>query len=82
MQRSSAPPVEVGVKVFTLDGHALGQVAQVRDNSFKINAPLKRDFWLSCHEVWSTDVGGVHVNFASDDVTAHKLPDPGPQEGA
>lgn len=76
MQRSSAPPVKVGFKVFTLDGHSLGEVAEVHDDSFKINAPLKRDFWLSCAEVWSADVGGVHVNFGSDDVAGHKLPGP------
>jgi len=76
MQRGASTPVALGAKVFTLDGHSLGEVCQVTDECFKLNAPLKRDFWLNCDEVWAADVGGVHVNFASGDVEAHKVAGP------
>jgi hypothetical protein len=76
MLRSTSTPVSPGCKVFTLDGHSLGEVSEVRDGCFKLDAPLRRDFWLSCDEVWAADIGGVHVNFASKDLEAHKLRGP------
>jgi hypothetical protein len=76
MQRSARAPILPGCKVFTLDGQSLGEVSDVREDRFKLNAQLKRDYWLSCDEVWSADIGGVHVNFNSADLELHKVPGP------
>jgi hypothetical protein len=39
--------LSVGSPVFTLDGKQLGVIKQLGDNQFKVDAPMRTDFWLS-----------------------------------
>ena len=39
--------LKTGDKVATSDGKELGRVKEIGDTCFKVNAPRRRDFWLS-----------------------------------
>jgi hypothetical protein len=38
----------VGAHVFTLDGEELGTVKEIRHDLFKVDAPMRPDYWLRC----------------------------------
>ncbi|HZQ37505.1 MAG TPA: hypothetical protein VFD32_16350 [Dehalococcoidia bacterium] len=67
---------QVGAHVYTLDGAALGTVADSTTQAFKVDAPLEPDFWLSrdCIRLASSDE--VRVDFNRDDLGRRKLEQP------
>ena len=60
---SNRGQVSVGSPVYTADGEQLGTVKEVRGTSFKVDAPMQRDYWLSMDSVSSASSGEVRVTF-------------------
>jgi len=63
----------VGDTVVTADRQTLGTVKETRDREFKVDAPMQRDYWLSCEHVASCEAGTFTLAFAKDDLGAYKL---------
>lgn len=81
-------PIVEGAAVYTTDGNELGAVKAVRDAAFKIDAPMRPDYWLSRATVLSTTPERITVNIESSNVAAFQLseeqatsPDSDPNEG-
>lgn len=78
---SMAPSnIATGAEVYTLDGEKLGTVKKVRSDYFKVDAPMKPDYWLRCDCVdGGTGYAGdrVTVAFTKDrlDTFKHDLND-------
>lgn len=65
-----------GTAVFASDGKELGTVKEVRGAYFKIDAPMSKDYWLSCEAVQEGPGGRVTVAFTEDLLDANKQPEP------
>ena len=65
-----------GTTVYASDGRELGTVKEVRGTYFKIDAPLARDYWLSCDIVQQAPGGRISVAFTHDLLEANKQPEP------
>ena len=65
-----------GTTVFASDGKDLGTVKEVRGDYFKIDAPIAKDYRLSCDAVTEAPGGRVSVAFAHDLLDANKQPEP------
>ena len=50
--------ISVGSEVFTTDGERLGDVEEVRVGSFKVDAALQPDYWLSSNTIASAPPSG------------------------
>lgn len=66
----------VGSPVFCRDGEALGHVKAVRDNHFKVNAPLQPDYWLRRDTVAAVTADGVMLLVAKDQLGSAQVGDP------
>lgn len=61
---SMAPSnIATGAEVYTLDGEKLGKVKTVRSDYFKVDAPMKPDYWLRC------DCVNGGAGYAGDPIT-------------
>lgn len=71
-----------GEPVLAASGEYLGSVIEVSGSYFKVDAPMKRDYWLSCEYVAEHGTDGVRLSFSKGGVEEHKLSEPGlePQE--
>jgi len=58
--------VSVGSEVFTTDGERLGDVEEVHVGAFKVDAPLKPDYWLPSTTVASIMGKRITLAFARD----------------
>lgn len=68
---------EVGQAVFTREGRELGTVKECASDAFKVDAPMKRDYWLSIGSVLSLDARGVSMDFDEEQLPAFQLDEPG-----
>jgi hypothetical protein len=62
--------------VFTVDGHRIGSLKEVHGNYIKIDAPLQRDYWLSCDDVESVRDETLVMSFDDGHLDQHKLAAP------
>ncbi len=72
---SSFSNLPLGCDVFTMDGSKLGQVKEVRDDYFKVDAPMRPDFWLpvNCVRGGSGIAGArVEVEFTKSHLDEYK----------
>lgn len=69
-----------GCPVYTLDGKKLGEVSGVSLTSFKVAAPMQRDYWIELDYVQKAEGEAVTVGFDSRDVGAYKLDEPAGEE--
>lgn len=67
----------VGAAIYTSDGEQFAYVKSVRGGYFELDAPLARDFWLSCRYVASADDREVRLSITRDEVDEHRLSAPG-----
>jgi hypothetical protein len=63
--------IKVGLAVFSLEGSPLGSVAEVNSGAFRVDVPLKPDFWLLKADALSFTDERVTMNFEKDDLGDH-----------
>ncbi len=76
-EAESATAPNPGARVVTLDGEELGKVAEVEGSYFKVDAPMRRDYWLGSDFIVQSSQENVSLSFAKVDLDAHKLNEPG-----
>lgn len=64
-----------GAEVYTTDGSMLGHVKEIRNDHFKVDAPMKPDYWLSNTCVRGGMIAGdrITVMFEKDNLNDHKV---------
>ncbi len=75
-------PSMLGARVYTADRADLGTVKEVRDGSFKVNAPARSDYWLPGLQVESATSREVILRFAADLLDEHSSHEPKALQGA
>jgi hypothetical protein len=70
--------LEPGVLVFTRDGEELGRIKELTETHMKIDARLKRDYWLSASDLIGLDSGVARVDFVAKDLELHQFETPEP----
>ncbi len=65
----------IGAEVYTTDGSKLGQVKEVRDQYFKVDASMRPDYWLhmDCVRGGTGITDRVTVSFDKDHIDEHKV---------
>jgi hypothetical protein len=71
--RFSSSDIVNGAEVFTSDGKKLGTVKEVSSDQFKIDAPMKPDYWLDCNTIETCTTQAVTINLPSDAVDDVKI---------
>jgi hypothetical protein len=56
----------MGAEVLTADGDKLGTVKEVSGSCFKVDAPMRPDYWLGTDTVASSTGGTVRLNLNKD----------------
>lgn len=76
MQERSVSPItlDIGCKVVSSDGAHLGEVKEIRAGSFKVNAPMQRDYWLEQTCISASRDDCVTVGFPQSELESHKRP--------
>ncbi|MCK9519198.1 MAG: hypothetical protein M0R74_09295 [Dehalococcoidia bacterium] len=77
MSTNSTIQLEVGTPVIASDGKKLGKIKEADGQYFKVDAPMRRDYWLTVDEVLSSDEGLARLAIASYEVNDYKLSKPG-----
>jgi hypothetical protein len=67
----------VGAEVYTADGDKLGKVKDVAGTCFKVDAPMRPDYWLAADCVTSSSAGEVRLNVTKDSLGSAKVEGPG-----
>jgi len=64
-----------GAEVYTTDGEMLGHVKEIRNDHFKVDAPMKPDYWLSNTCVRGGMITGdrVTVTFDKGNLDSYKV---------
>ncbi len=65
-----------GMPVYTLDGHEIGSVREVRDGYFKVDAPMQPDYWLREEDISAATGGRVTLRFEMQRLDDHRLHHP------
>jgi hypothetical protein len=69
-----------GAEIRSADGKKLGKVRAIEGAHFKVDAALRRDYWLSMAYVQSAAVNEVVMSFDSSDAGAYRLTAPVAEE--
>lgn len=69
--------LEVGCPIFTADGERIGTLAEVRSQHLKVDAPMRRDYWIDASNVRVCDGKRIELTFNNDDLGAYQAGDPG-----
>ena len=72
-QRFTSTDIATGAEVFTADGKKIGTVKEVGSDAFKIDAPMKPDYWLDCATIDTCTPQAVTVGLSSDAVEDVKM---------
>lgn len=67
----------VGAAVMAKDGEQVGKVSEISGSFFKVDAPMRRDFWLSVEYVGLCAPDKVQLAFEKKELGDHKLAGPG-----
>lgn len=68
---------DTGLKVVTEDGALVGQVRDVSGSYFKVDAPLKRDFWLDGSLVKAREDGRLTLDISREELGSVARAEPG-----
>ncbi len=68
--------VTAGMRVSTADGVDLGEVKEVTDTQFKVNAFYQPDYWLDLSLVASVHGALVTLAIPREDLAAYRHDDP------
>jgi hypothetical protein len=71
--RTMLESLSPGCPIVTADGEQIGTLAEVADEAVKVNAPLRRDFWIDADYVRSCDDGRIELSFIKQDLGVYKL---------
>lgn len=66
----------VGCAVFTRDGHELGTVKEAGTRAFKVDAPMRADYWLSIGHIAASATTRVVLAFDREQLDDYTLDDP------
>lgn len=66
-----------GLPVYTSDNHQIGTVKEVADGSFKVDAPMRPDYWLRRDAVLSFSAERVTLDVEQDRLNDVKVAAPG-----
>lgn len=66
----------VGAHVMTADRQELGTVKEVRGHAFKVDAPMRQDYWLGDSAVTTLAGDRVTLNFPKDQLDQYRLSGP------
>jgi len=66
MTMASGGVPAVGAEVTTADGDKLGTVKEVIGSCFKVDAPMRPDYWLGTDTVASSAAGAVRLTLTKD----------------
>jgi uncharacterized protein (TIGR02271 family) len=66
----------IGQPVFSADGKQLGTVKEVQGSAFKVDAPMKQDYWLPDDAIRSMSGGQLTVGFDQSHLDDYKLSGP------
>lgn len=65
-----------GMRVRTNDGDDLGTVKEVSGASFKVDAPMKKDYWLPSSSIQTQSDGALLLNFGKSRLNDYKRDSP------
>ncbi len=70
-----AIPLNAGAPIFTRDARQIGKVREVSSSGsfFKVDAPRRRDFWLSRDDVATAEQGRVTLAYRSDELAERQV---------
>lgn len=68
---------EPGHAVISHDGKRLGKVKEVSGSYFKVDAPMRRDYWLSDELIRDEDNEAVFLEVPGKEVPEHRMAEPG-----
>ncbi len=68
----------VGDAVLSATGEHVGVVQDVRTGAFKVDAPMRRDYWLSTRCIRMTESGRVVLSVDRDHLDAYRVSVPPP----
>ncbi len=68
---------EPGLAVISGDGKRLGTVKEVSGSYFKVDAPMRRDYWLSEELIHGEDTSAVFLEVPRKEVPEHRMTAPG-----
>lgn len=60
-----------GSLVLAADGEEVGAVAETQSQYFRVDAPMRQDFWLNLDLVSSVEDGQVRLTISSEDLDAY-----------
>ncbi len=63
-------------RIYASDGKELGTVKEVRGDYFKVDAPMKPDYWLPCDIVTGQTGDSLTTAFASNQISGYKHEEP------
>src|SRR5579884_3084532 len=78
MTPGSHGEIMVGNAIYTEDGDQIGTVKEIQGRFFKVDAPMKPDFWLSEDCIRSAGGARVTLTVDKDHLGDVKLSEPGP----
>jgi hypothetical protein len=74
--KTKAEPITTGSLVLTRDGAELGKVKNVSARSFKVDAPMQKDYWLARDLVTSSDDVAVILDVPASSISEHRADTP------
>jgi hypothetical protein len=73
---STYPGMPVGTPVYTADGDKLGTVKQIQGVSFKVDAPMRPDYWLRTALIATVGADRVELAVPKDQLGDYQLDEP------
>jgi hypothetical protein len=68
--------IRPGLPVYTTSGDQLGQVKETHGDTFKVDVPMARDYWLRQDAVLSFNAERVTLKVDKDDLDQYKTAAP------
>ena len=72
-RRFTGTDAPVGARVITADGEELGTVKESTSDSFKVDAAMKPDYWLSCDFIQDSTATSVQLSVTEDRLESAKI---------
>jgi hypothetical protein len=69
--RAAAVPT-IGCDVYTIEGLPAGKVAALSGRFMRVDAPMRRDYWLHVEDIVSDEGGAVTLAYPRDAVEEHR----------
>ena len=64
--------LELGCPIVTADGEQIGTLSEVAEEAIKVDAPMRRDFWIDVEYVRACEGGRIELSFLKQDLGAYK----------